>query len=489
MVQNTFFKVIHQLKANWQIVLIIILSAFFRLYNIADYMEFLGDQGRDVVIARDFLVNGNLFFIGPQTSVGNMYLGPFYYYLIVVPGLALFNQSPIGPSVLVALLGILTTILIFKYTKNWYGKEVGLIASLFYSISPVAIKYSNFSWNPNIMPLFSLLFFYFVSTKKYIPASIAFIICLNSHFLSLLLLPLGGAYWIYNYFFSQDSRPSQIKHTIIAIIIFLFSLTPQILFDIKHNGQNIKALTSFFTQRESTVNLKPYKAIPYVVPLFNQINTRLLSGKNLNFGYMVSFIFIISLGYSLIKDRSKNVSITYFLCLWLIVGLTGLALYKQHIYDHYFGFLFPVIFILFAYSISKLSHIFKMLIIIAIIGFSLLENPFRWAGPKQLESTTQITNSIIIESNGRPFNFALLAKMNYDPGYRYFFSKQNADVKLLSNQITDQLFVVCEPFQIDCNPINNPFWDVAAFGWAKVDKEWSYNEIKIFKLSHTKTDK
>jgi len=63
-----------------------------------------------------------------------------------------------------------------------------------------------------------------------------------------------------------------------------------------------------------------------------------------------------------------------------------------------------------------------------------------------------------------------------------FYQKKNAPVKLLKDQITEQLFVVCEPFQIDCNPINNPEWSIAAFGWAKIDQQWEINGIKIFKL-------
>jgi hypothetical protein len=54
--------------------------------------------------------------------------------------------------------------------------------------------------------------------------------------------------------------------------------------------------------------------------------------------------------------------------------------------------------------------------------------------------------------------------------------------------MTEQLFVICEPNpDIDCQPINNPFWDVAAFGWAKIDNQWQINGIKIYKLLHTKT--
>ena len=89
------------------LVLILSLALFLRLYRISEFMTFLGDEGRDVRVVRDLITKGNLVFIGPMTSIGNMYLGPLYYYLIA-PALFLSNLSPVGPAVMVALLSVLT---------------------------------------------------------------------------------------------------------------------------------------------------------------------------------------------------------------------------------------------------------------------------------------------------------------------------------------------------------------------------------------------
>jgi len=473
------------LRRFWPIITVCLIAAIFRLYRISDYMEFLGDQGRDVVIVRDFLKNGNLFFIGPQTSIGNMYLGPFYYYLFVAPGLLLFNFNPVGPAVIVALLGIATVYLVYLISSKWFGRSAALISSLLYALSPVVIKYSDFSWNPNVMPLFALLFVYFIVENRYLPASLAFIICLNSHFLSLLLLPLVAIIWIKNLIQSQH-RPQIIKHTLFAITIFILSLVPQILFDIRHHGQNLNAIIAFFAQRETTVSLLPYKAIPLIPALFDQVNTRLLAAKYETFGLIISLFFAVLLVFDLIRQyRSRNLHFQFItVLLWLLIGLTGLALYKQHIYDHYFGFLYPAVFLLFGYLLSRLPNFVLITSVIILVIASLSQNPLRYPAPGQLATTRKIVSSIIDASNSQPFNFALLAKMNYDSGYRYFLDMYQAPVKLLDNTITDQLFVVCEPFQIDCNPINNPEWSVAAFGWAKIDSSWEINGINIFRLIH-----
>lgn len=467
------------LKKHWLLIVILVVAAFLRLYKISDYMEFLGDQGRDVVIVRDFLKKGDLFFIGPQTSIGNMYLGPFYYYVIVAPALLFSWFNPVGPAVFVALIGVATVYLLFSISRRWFNKKTAYISAFLYAISPVVIKYSNFSWNPNVMPFFAMLFIYFMVEKRYLLASLAFIMCLNSHYLALLLLPVGFLIWLKNY------DKSLLKSTFLAVGVFLASLVPQILFDIKHHGQNIQALIAFFTQRETTVNLKAYKSLPLIPQLFDQINTRLLAGKNITFGLVVSLVLAAGIIYLFFKLRSQK-SFTYYLVLvvWYLSGLVGLGLYKQHIYDHYFGFLFPAVFLLAGLLISRLPKLLALVSLIALTVFSLLENPFRWSAPKQLATTIQIDQSIINASQQQPFNFALLAKMNYDPPYRYFFDVWNSPVVTLDQQVADQLFVVCEPFQIDCNPINNPEWAVAAFGWAKIDSQWEINGIQVFRLIH-----
>jgi len=457
------------LTKNWLIITILVIASFCRLYRISEYMEFLGDQGRDVVIVRDFLKNGNLFFIGPQTSIGNMYLGPFYYYLIA-PALLLANYNPVGPAIFVALLGVATAYLIYFVTKKWFNPNSAFIAAFLYAISPTAIKYSNFSWNPNIMPFFALLFIYLMTEKRYLWASIAFAMCLNSHYLALLLLPIAFIIWLNN------SPRKYIKQTILAVVIFLLSLIPQLLFDLRHQGQNIKALTTFFTQRETTVNLKAYKSLPVIPSLFNQINTDLLAGKNITFGIIVSIGLFIGIIYLFLKHRNQKF---IYIVLWYLFGLIGLGLYKQHIYSHYFGFLFPVVFILMAYFLSKLPKLLTIFLLIFLTLFSLLQNPFRWQPNYQLKTTIEIVNHIITKSANQDFNYALLSKMGYAFPYYLVENKHYFEIK---DKLTDQLFVVCVPFQIDCQPINNPEWGVAAFGWAKIDEQWEINGIKIYKL-------
>lgn len=461
----------HLISHNLPILVVILFAAFLRLYKIDGYMEFLGDQGRDVVHVFEFLTKGNLMFIGPQTSIGNMYLGPWYYYLIA-PSLWLFNFNPIGPAVFVAILGIITVWLIYLVGQDWFDKKTGLFASLIFAISPVIIKYTSFSWNPNIMPFFSLLFIYCLQKRRYLLATFSFIFVLNSHYLGLLLL-IPGIYIL----LKTKQKPSA-KTFGLNIFIIVLGFLPLILFDLKHHGQNIGNIWHFFANRQETVNLKIYKAIPKLFPLAVQLISRTFAIWEQPIATVYSIVFLFFLSVAILKYKHPR---AILLSVWIISGLVGFGLYKQHIYDHYFGFLFPSFCLLMGYLISKFKS-FGLVLFIPILYFSYLHSHLHFLPNNQLQRARDIVSQISSDSQNQDFNLALLAKQNYDPTYRYFFALNKSPIYLINDKKTSQLYVICEMQVQDCKPLGNPEYDVAAFGVAKITKQWSVDQITIYKL-------
>lgn len=474
-------------------IFLLIISAFTRLYRLPEYFEFLGDQGRDLVIIRDFLVNHNLFFIGPQTSIGNMYLGPFFYYLIA-PSLWLARLSPLGPSIFVSLLGVATTYLIYRFTKKDLGYFPALISALLFAASPQIIKYTSFSWNPNVAPFFSLLCLQFVylyhqnKSVKFLYLSVAmFCLALNTHYLTIILsVP------ILLFALPRLIRQRQFFPLFISLAIFVLFQIPLILFDIKHQGQNFQAFFTFFTQRQTTVNLKVYKSIyqlPKVSTIFSQ---RIFAGKDLILG-TVSLIYMLA-GLAVYFFRRRFSSYFLLHLVTFFVGLVSLALYKQHIYDHYYGFMLPSAVIVFGYilvflfRLSPITKVTSVLLLLLIAYSYLVNNHLRFPAPRHLQITTGITDQIIKSADGQPFNFALLSKSNYDPPYTYLFLVNHAPYYHLRELHTQQLFVVCEPHpDINCQPINHPSWDIAAFGWAQITDQWTDNGRLIYRLTPNPT--
>lgn len=518
MKKNSFEFLKRNYKELTVLFVILLVGGFFRLYKIGEYMTFLGDEGRDAIIVRRFLVDFDLMLIGPGTSVGNMYLGPLYYYFTSI-GLWLANFSPVGPSIQIAILGILTIAFVYWVGREWFSKRAGAIAAGLYAIAPTTIIFSRSSWNPNIMPFFSLLCVYSVwrAWKKnqygwLIVCAISFAFVMQSHYLGLLLTPVIAIFWTMIFFGStansdeiDDSAPVTkfIKMSFVSLVVFLFLMSPLLIFDIRHGWINFTAMKDFFSDSQKTVSINPWSALPKIPAMLNNISTRLLAGRMESLGkIIVAFVSIPSILLLLGRKKLHTNEASGFttLTIWMAVGLIGLGFYKYQIHDHYLGFLFTAPFLFvggFLDGISdNLSKIGKVVLVVAcgfIVYVNLANNPLKYPPNRQMQRAQQVAEKIGVEAKGEPFNLAVLAERNYEDGYGYFLEKNGFDILHAdtwdTNTISNQLFVVCEKEKEKCDPTHSPKAEVANFGWSEIESTWEVMGVTIYKLIHSNIDK
>ena len=116
-------KIISVSKLKIEIIVLILLLAltiFFRFWHLRDYVVFLGDEGRDMIVMRKMFTEGKLPFLGPTASVGGFYLGPIYYWM-AAPFLWLWRFDPAGPTYFIAVIGVATVLLLYKFLKITVG--------------------------------------------------------------------------------------------------------------------------------------------------------------------------------------------------------------------------------------------------------------------------------------------------------------------------------------------------------------------------------
>jgi len=483
---------------------ILLVGAFLRLYRIADYMTFLGDEGRDVIIVRRLLVEGHPPLIGPGTSIGNMYLGPLYYYMMA-PALLIAGFSPVGPAIQIAVLGVITIFFVWFVARKWFGKYAAFIAASLYAIAPTIIVFSRSSWNPNIMPFFALLCIYSLweiwQKHKWgwlIVLGISYAFVLQSHYLGLLLAPVILIFWFLGVraiWKDKKEKLYAIRYTLYASIIFLALMSPLVIFDARHGWINFNAMKKFFTARQETVSARPWNAIPNAWPIFEKSTTRLVTGTNPMVGGWVALVLVLGGLLMLIKTKKPAIVL---LSVWLGFALLGLGLYKQEIYDHYYGFFFAAPFLLLGsigeYLIAKKRLALNLsagAVFIILVFVNLLNNPSRSQPNRQLARAENVAKKIMQESGGQRFNLAVIAQQNYEDGYKYFLLSWGApvvdiDAQYIDQTVSNQLFAVCELPKEKCNPINNPKAEIARFGWSKIENQWEVSGAIIFKLGHAK---
>lgn len=499
------------------LLLIIIAASFLRLYRISDYMTFLGDEGRDAIVAKDIL-RGQLTLLGPRASAGDFFLGPIYYYMMA-PFLFLSNLDPVGPAVMVALFGIATVFLVYFVGRKFFGERAGLMAAALYAVSPLVIAYSRSSWNPNPMPFFSLLMLYLLfngvktQAKKYfIIVGLLLGIAMQLHYLSTFLAVIIFFFVLVGNFITlrKNLLPKLVLQYCYIFIGFIAGFLPFLAFEARHGFPNTRTILRFVLE-DNTANayIPHHSFFGNIVDVFFRIFGRLITKfpppEQVNVsqhsdlfilqGATVILAFAAIGALFITKDKLK----VLLLSLWLLFGVLLFGIYKQAIYDYYFGFMFPLPFLLVGNFLSVLGTFLKskrLGLVLGIIIFTILlllnlsGNPFQYAPNKQKDQAKRIAEFVLSKTDNKPFNFALITQGNSDHVYRYFFEVENkAPVTILNpivdpsrKSVTDQLMIVCE--KQDCQPLGNSLWEVAGFGRAEIAGEWDIPFVKVYRLVH-----
>lgn len=482
-------------------------------------MTFLGDEGRDAIVAKDIL-HGHLTLLGPRASAGDFFLGPIYYYMMA-PFLLFSNFDPVGPAVMIALFGIATVFLVYYVGLKMFNAKAGLMAAALYAVSPLVIAYSRSSWNPNPMPFFSLIILYILflaiknQTKKlFLIVGFLLGIAMQLHYLTTFLAVIIFFFVLFGEIIVERKKivSKYLWHYLGIFGGFIVSFSPFLAFEARHGFANTLTIFKFIFSDNTTKSYIPHHSfIGNVTDVFFRIFGRLTTNfpspdfqkvypQNELFIWqaltlLLAVCSIASLFY--VKGRLKIL----LLSLWLFFGIFLFGIYKKDIYDYYLGFLFPLPFLLIGNFMSILLEKTRPKNLGLILGFgvfailmfvNLLGYPFQFPGNRQKDQAKNIAEFVLSKTEGQQFNFALMTDGNSDHLYRYFFEVEDRDpVTILNTEIdperksvTSQLMIVCE--KKVCQPLGYSLWEIAGFGRAEIAGEWDLPPVKILRLIHYK---
>jgi len=460
-------------------------------------MVFLGDEGRDALVVKRMIVDHKFTLLGPTASIAPFHLGPFYYYLML-PFLWIFNLDPVGPAVMVALFGVATVFLVYWVGRDFFNEKVGLLASSLYAISPLVIIHSRSSWNPNVLPFFSLLLIFFLKKaveKKYwlyyLGVGILFGIVIQLHYLALFLGPVILAFLLIFAPFGNN-----FKFYFLVFLGFLIGWSPFLLFEFRHQFVNLKNLYWFLSSGEKT-GWDFHNFITVVKKVIVGLFTLLLAGGNVFWGKISLFLLILFVYFGWRERKNQKIFKNYLLLgIWLFWGVVLFGFFKGAIYGYYFAFMFVLPFLLAGLTIERMMKFSKIFCYIAgllycwIVILNIQKVPLRYSPNCQLEQTKNIARFVLEKTKGQPFNLALISRNNTDFAYRYFLEVWKKPPVIIEppqvdpkrETVTNQLFVLCE--DKECQPLGHPLWEIAGFGMANIEQEWEAYGVKVYKLVH-----
>lgn len=424
------------------IILVLGVSVFTHFYRIDQTFIFNNDEGRDALIAFRMIQTKTPVLLGPETSVGNMYLGPFYYYLMV-PSLLLFGLNPVGPAMMVALLGVLTTLGIIYLGKKWGNTWSGIVAGLFYALNPVMLHYSRSSWNPNVVPFFSLLLLINWSIKsKWSPLIFGILsgIIFQLHYVALVLPGLLFLQETWQLYKNRQFNTFP-KYLLTIITGFILATSPFWLFEARHRFINTRALGTYISEKGSeSVTVYP-KYLTRVMTNSQTVIRGIIGSKSESQSGLSLPIVILS-GVILLVYCVSCRNILSFILLGSIL-ITSLL--KENIYVHYLSFLFPVISLIIGLSLTSKKWLLAgataiLLIFLARPIFLDLKYNLYEVVSSQTIRAQNVADYIVKESNGAPYNIVNSSTSSSSTILYYLAISKNPPKN------TDQslVYVICE---------------------------------------------
>lgn len=537
-------KIFKFLQSHSEIILlliIIIIASILRFYNINKLEFFTHDQSRDALFVKRIIVDHEFRLIGTQTSLPGMYLPPFYYYTIAL-FLWLFKLNPVGIDFYSASVGVLSVILIYFVSNKIFGKPSGIFSAGLLAVSPLIVEITRRSWNPNTLPFFILLSFYFIycyfkerKTKDFLLGIGFYGYCLSLHFGAWTLFPL--ICFIILHFFWIKSGRERFKGAIVGVLLLLLFICPLIFFELRHNFLLSGQAENFFL-KNGNIGINLYSLPERIFTSFLALFLVLINGiitingnGPLNFSgklndlfalqYPVSVVaqeffsisfykwgIIIILGVIiasvlLFRNRNKQVKnqklAVIIIYVWLFWGLFASLIYKGNLYFFYYLYLFPIPFLLFSFLVSsfwktrlKIFVIISFLLIFFLsIKSTTVFNP-QWRTKDQLMEVSKVISDNISKED--KFNIAVIRKESsrWDRSgvdYRYFvetFGKKRALDWFPENyQESEILFVIDETAQTDV--LNSKIMEIVEFKPGEIINYWEKpNGFKIYKISKSK---
>lgn len=211
------------------------------------------------------------------------------------------------PSV---IFGTATILASFGLGKELFSKREGLFGALFVSLSPLLIRYSQYSRSYATFAFFSLLSLYFFikavrfnQTKHWIGFCLASVLNLYNHLFSFFLLPVFGIYAGISGVRGQLRKKTLDKRNIHISIFFKFIIwTMVVLVLVVLLYLPDKGAQTFITDSFNKATLDPTEEKAPVFPFIDVLRNLLAPQSSLALG-LILFLAVLGLFDLLKKDK------------------------------------------------------------------------------------------------------------------------------------------------------------------------------------------
>jgi len=374
---------------NFLFLLILSCSLFFYLYNLKHTYFFSGDMARDTLASLRILKNKEITVIGPPISFGQygireVYFSSLTYYMGAL-GLLLTGKSVFGPIYINTFLMIIGIIFFYNLCRLYFkSNKKALFATFLFSLSPPIVAHLRFFWNPNFLisvsPIFWFSYYRCLTDKKY-------------HRLNWFLTGItAGVLFLFHYFvlpiillaYLILIKKQGTKKFFPALLGFIFTVSPLILFEIKNKFYLTNALIFNLTKnRNFGTSLRPILSRPLFIKFIDVLQIPVLFfGKQTEATYFPSIINLnyfqtvivggLIVVFSFFKIYHQKIKIPKWLLLILIFGAFLSSFLSHEVYYLRYFFICLPLFTIFVASILDKKFLIILLPIFLITNIRIL---------------------------------------------------------------------------------------------------------------------
>lgn len=418
------------LKKHKLFLFLILLASFLRYLYIKDgVIPFGFDHGKDALAVLDMIVSQKLKFIGPWTSIPGLYFGPAWYYMLL-PFYYFGQFDPFWPVVLMSLLVIFQMYLVYKYFN--------LESAVLVGFTNYWITISRSAWNPFPMTLLTLIILILLKkqlSKKELNPNLAFALFFTAafgfHFSSAFAIFYPIIILAVILFYKKRLN---FKFLLSAAAGFFLPFIPQLLFELKNNFTQAKAVIAYFSNGESQgFNLeKITHVINTAIGEFRLIIFE-LPGELRTFS-LIAFLLLLALAliFRIRKEKSQAELKQLLIISLFFIIIPVIGFFFLHFNVWYVLPLIPVVTVLlgtvFHYSNKTISALFIFLVIASAF--------FRLSFYLNVEKDNFISDSVFLPvkkdvvsyirstAGDKPFSVYTYVSDIYDFQYQYLFLSQ-----------------------------------------------------------------
>lgn len=432
------------LRKNWILLIILAIGLLLRLYKFDELFSYGHDQDLLGWTIRDILENKHLRLIGQETTNQGVFIGPLFYYLLI-PFYLITKMDPIGGIIYSTLIGMASIFSFYYVFKKIFSENVGLIASLIYSISfytiftdrEVVPTNSVMLWS--VWYLYSLYLLYKSDPKKgFLLAGLLMGLAWHINLALIIISPLV----VLSYILAK--RKTEIKNILAGGAVLLVVSSPFILFEARNNFSQIKSITRSLTTEKNYIpgTSKGVAKLDRVFQLVFKNSTSLFFESNKFVRQDLTFYFILITFIFLVARKILDWKFALIFFVWQLIYIAFFTINSLNPSEYYFNGMNVIwigifsLFIDFLIRTNNLKIIAYIIIILFI--FSNLDRIRNIAPNKSgYIEKGQIVKFIREDSTLHNYpcvSVSYITKPGYNFGYRYFFYLKKMHVNSPSSQ-------------------------------------------------------